>query len=145
MNMSDDGFPLRGRIWKIANRQDLLTFLGIMTLLAGFGISVFIYLTADSYENNLLGYEVIGGSAYPIRPEDSKIYQRDLQMVGGKAFVLVDQFQSWFMGLWHGKSLAFVVAGITLLIAAGFFYAANNLPSLSKDYVRDKKNRDNPL
>ncbi|HUN54742.1 MAG TPA: hypothetical protein VMU29_06255 [Smithella sp.] len=143
--MSGDGLPLRKRIWTIANRQDLLTLFGIMTLLAGFGISVFIYLTADGYENSLLGYEVIGGSAYPIRPEDSKTYQRDLQMVGGKSFVLVDQFQRWFMGLWHGKSLAFVVAGITLLIAAGFFYAANNLPYRSGNYVRDENNRDNPL
>ena len=71
--------------------------------------------------------------------------QRDLQIVGGKAFVLEDKFQRWFTGLWHGKSLAFMVAGITLLISAGFFYAANNLPSLSRDYARDEKNRGNPL
>ena len=143
--MGNGGLDSHNRKWKVANKQDILTIFGIMILLVGFGISVFIYLTADNYENNFLGYEVIGGSAYPIRPEDSKVYQRDLQMVGGKAFVLVDQFQSWFTGLWHGKSLAFVVAGITLLISAGCFYAANNLPSLSRDYARNEKNRGTPL
>ena len=143
--MGNDGLDIHNTKRKVANKQDILTLFGIMILLIGFGISVFIYLMADNDENNFLGYEVIGGSAYPIRPEDSKVYQRDLQMVGGKAFVLEDHFQRWFSGLWHGKSLAFVVFGITLLISAGFFYAANNLPSLSRDYARDEKNRGNPL
>ena len=143
--MGNDGLDSHNRKRKVANKQDILTIFGIMILLIGFGISVFIYLMADNDENNFLGYEVIGGSAYPIRPEDSKAYQRDLQIVGGKAYVLEDQFQRWFTGLWHGKSLAFMVAGITLLISAGFFYAANNLPSLSRDYVRDEKNPGNPL
>ncbi|MGO8717206.1 MAG: hypothetical protein ACLQSX_15215 [Smithella sp.] len=143
--MGNDGLDSHNRKRKVANKQDILTIFGIMILLIGFGISVFIYLMADNDENNFLGYEVIGGSAYPIRPEDSKAYQRDLQIVGGKAFVLEDKFQRWFTGLWHGKSLAFMVAGITLLISAGFFYAANNLPSLSRDYARDEKNRGNPL
>ncbi len=110
--MGNDGLDSHNRKRKVANKQDILTIFGIMILLIGFGISVFIYLMADNDENNFLGYEVIGGSAYPIRPEDSKVYQRDLQIVGGKAFVLEDKFQRWFTGLWHGKSLAFMVAGI---------------------------------
>ncbi|MGP8152755.1 MAG: hypothetical protein ACLQBQ_01235 [Smithella sp.] len=144
--MSDDGLDSHNRKWKVANRQDILTILGIMTLLIGLGISVLIYLTFDNYENGLLGYEVVGGSVYPIRPEDSRAYQRDLQLVGGKTYVLIDEFQRWFTGLWHGKSLAFTVAGITLLISAGFFYAANNFPLSSKDDdASSEKNRGNPL
>lgn len=143
--MSGGGLDGHNRKWNVANRQDILTILGIVTLLIGLVISILIYLTADNYEKNFLGYEVIGGSAYPIRPEDSKIYQRDLQIVGGKAYVLIDEFQRWFTGLWHGKSLAYIIAGITLLISAGFFYAANNFLSPSKDDTHGEKNRGNPL
>jgi hypothetical protein len=130
---------------KITNKQDILTIFGIMTLLIGLGGSVLIYSVADDDKDGVLGYEVVGGSVYPIRPEDSRMYQRDLQLVGGKAYVLIDQFQRWFRGLWHGKALAHMVAGITILISAGFFYAANNPPSQSKYDARGEKNRDNPL
>jgi hypothetical protein len=143
--MGGGGLDGYNRKWKIGNRQDVLTIFGIMTLLIGLGISALIYLTVDNYENSFLGYEVVGGSAYPIRPEDSKTYQRDLQLVGGKAYVLIDEFQRWFTGLWHGKSLAYLVFGITLLVSSGFFYSANNMPSQSKDDDRGAKNRSNSL
>ena len=104
--MGNGGLDSHNRKWKAANKQDILTIFGIMTLLVGFGISVFIYLTADNYENNFLGYEVIGGSAYPIKPEDSKVYQRDLQWSAEKRLCLSISSrvgsQDFGMGnLWH--------------------------------------------
>jgi hypothetical protein len=89
-----------------------------------------------------LGYEEGNGSVYPVRPEDSKKYLRDLELYGGKANVLTDEFRRWFIGLWHGESLAFTVACITIVICIGFFYAANHLPSSLKSDIRSENNRD---
>ncbi len=57
-------------------------------------------------------------------PEDSKQYLRGLALHGGTANVLADKFGRWFDGLWHGKSLAFNVGCIAILISSGIFYAA---------------------
>jgi len=89
-----------------------------------------------------LGYEEGGESVYPVRPEDSKKYLRDLELYGGKANVLATEFRLWLVGLWQGKSLAFTVAFITILISLVFFYAANYPPSRLSSSDRSKNNQD---
>ena len=64
-----------------------------------------------------MGYEMVGGVAYPVMPENSKIYLHDLATYGGKAAVLANEFRYWLVGLWHGKALAFTIAFITILIS----------------------------
>jgi signal transduction histidine kinase len=101
-----------------------LIFVGVIILLVGLGSAVLIYYQSPGNDSdNVLGYEIIGGSSYPIRPEDSRIYRRDLELYGGKAAVLTDQFSRWFGGLWRGKTLAFTVAGISIFISFLFFLA----------------------
>jgi hypothetical protein len=51
----------------------------------------------------------------------------DLELYGGKAAVLADEFTRWFAGLWHGKSLACMGACIAIFISLGAFFAAANL------------------
>ena len=114
------------RTWNLRKR---LYLLNIVVLLAGLGSSAFIYLAAGNYSENVLGYEIVGGSAYPVAPQDSKKYVHDLELYGGKANVLADEFISWFTGLWHGKSLAFTVACITILVSLIFFIATGHLPT----------------
>jgi hypothetical protein len=70
------------------------------------------------------------------------MYRRDLELYGGKAAMVVDDFSRWFVGLWHGKSLAFTVAGISIFIAFIFFFAANRLQSRLKYDVHSKNNRE---
>ena len=111
-------------------------------MLVGLGSAVLIYQSAGDDSDNVLGYEIIGGSAYPIRPEDSRTYRRDLELYGGKAAVIADDFSRWFVGLWHGKSLAFTVAVISIFISLGFFFAANRLPSRLKSDVHSENNRE---
>ena len=127
---------------KIADPQTCLNLISVMILLVGLGSAVLIYRTAENDSNSVLGYEIIGGQAYPIMPEDSKMYLRDLQLYSGKAGVLADEFRRWFVGLWYGKSLAFTVAYITLFISFVVFYAANHLPSRLKSDVHSENNRD---
>ena len=128
--------------WKIAHVRTCLNFASVLILLLGLGGAVWIYQTSTDGSNRVLGYEEGGGSVYPVAPEDSKMYLRDLELYGGNANVLADEFRRWFIGLWHGESLAFTVAGITIFISCGFFYAANRLPSSLKSDIRSEDNRD---
>jgi hypothetical protein len=128
--------------WKIADLQHALNLISGIILLVGLGSAILIYQTAKNDSNGVLGYEQEGGSVYPIMPEDSKKYLRDLELYSGKAGVLADEFSRWFIGLWRGKSLAFTVACIAILISFGVFYAAHHLPYSLKSDVRRENNRD---
>jgi hypothetical protein len=113
--------------WKITEPQKYLTLISFIILMIGFGSAALIYQTAENDSSGVLGYEIIGGQAYPIMPEDSKIYLRNLQHYGGKQLVLIDELNRWFIGLWHGKSLAFTVFFITIVISFLVFFIANQL------------------
>ena len=76
-------------------------------LISGLGLSLWIYLQAGPSEPDALGYD----------PMDTKRYLRDLEVYGGKVNILATQFQAWFLGLWHGRPLAGMVALITVLLA----------------------------
>jgi hypothetical protein len=116
-------------LWKITKLQTRLKVISAIILLAGLGTAGMIYLTADRALDNALGYELVGGEAYPISPDNSRMYVRDLELFGGKAAVLANDLRYWFVGLWHGKSLAFTIACIAILISLGVFFVANHLPS----------------
>jgi len=119
--------------WKTTNLQTRLYLISAIILLVGLSSSIWIYLTADNDSRQFFGYEIAGGNAYLIAPENSKMYVHDLELYGGKANVLADEFMSWFVSLWHGKSLAFTVACITIFISLGFFFVARNLPSYREE------------
>lgn len=63
------------------------------------------------------------GAVLLMSPEYSKKFLRDLEVYGGKANVLMFKFRAWLEGLFQGKSLAFIIAGLSLLIAAALFHA----------------------
>jgi hypothetical protein len=128
--------------WKIVDLQHALRLISAILLLVGLGSAVLIYLTAENDSSGVLGYEEEGGSVYPIMPEDSRRYLRDLELYSGKAGVLADEFGRWFVGLWHGKSLAYTVACIAILTSSGVFYASHLLPYILKSAVSSENNRD---
>ena len=123
------------------NRRTFLNLIGSIILLVGLGSAFLIYRTAENDLRNVLGYEQGNGSVYPVNPDDSKKYLRDMELYGGKANVLVDEFRRWFVGLWQGESLAFMVGGITIFISIGLFYAANHVPSNPVSDIANKDNR----
>ena len=128
--------------WKILDLHTCLNLIGALILLVGLGSAILIYRTAANDSKNVLGYEEGDGSVYPVAPEDSKKYLRDLELYGGKANVLADDVRRWVFGLWHGESLAFTVACLTILISFGVFYAAHHLPSSLESDNRRENNRD---
>ncbi len=126
------------------NRRLAYICLNLMSgiiLLVGLGSTVLIYQTANDDSNSVLGYEKGCDSPYSIMPHDSKKHLRDLELYGGKANVLMTEFRLWFVGLWQGKSLAFIVACFAIFLSFVFFHAANHLPHCLKSDVSNKSNR----
>ncbi len=109
--------------WKKLNLSLCLNLLGAVILLAGVSLATWIYVGAENREEAALGYE--GG--YPINPGDSKQYQRDMELYGGKANLLADEFRRGLAGWFQGKSLAVIVGGTSLLVSLGCFYGADRV------------------
>jgi hypothetical protein len=99
-------------------------------LVLGFAAAVVIFLTAKPPPENPLGYD----------PMDTKRYLHDMEVYGGKANVLAAQFRDWFDSLWHGKTLAFTVAVLTMMAAFVFKFFATPLPP-APDAAADQKSR----
>jgi len=127
---------------KSENLPACLKLISVLILLVGLGSAILIYQRADNYAGTVLGYEQGNGTIYPMEPEDYKTYSRDMELYGGKANELLDELRRWFDGLWHGKSLAFIVACTTILLSYALFYVAKHLTPRLKFYVRSESNRD---
>ncbi len=127
--------------WKTFNQRTWLNLISAIILLVGLGGAALIYQRADNNPYGVLGYESADGTIYPIMPEDSKMYRHNLEVYGGKLNVMMDDFRRWFSGLWQGKSLALMVACITMVISFGFFYAANYLIPRLESAAASENNR----
>jgi hypothetical protein len=121
---------------RTANLHTFLYFVSGIILLVGLGSAVLIYESSRDRLGSAPGYEDGSGSVYPVLPEDSKQYLRGLQLYGGTANLIADELRRWFVGLWHGESLAFTVACITVFVSSGVFYTAKRLPSRLKSDAR---------
>jgi hypothetical protein len=105
-----------------------LYLISAIILVVGLTSAVLIYYSAGNAQTGVLGYEVgSDGTIYPIMPDDSKTYQRSLELYGGKFNVVTDKFRRWFNGLWHGKSLAYTLAFISILASIVLFSIARHL------------------
>lgn len=107
--------------WDILKRRSSLNLIGAIILLIGLAGAALIYQSA---KNDLYG-EAAEGSIYLTRPENFKLYRHNLEVYGGKFNVIMDDFWRWFTGLGQGKSLAFIIACLAIIISCGFFYKAN--------------------
>jgi hypothetical protein len=128
--------------WKIKDLHTCLNLICAFILVVGLSSAIYIYNTAEDDSYGILGYEIIGGSVYPILPENSKIYEHNLELYGGKAAVFADDLRLWFVRLWQGKSLAYTTACITMFISLLVFIAAKSLPSRIESDVPFENDRD---
>ncbi|MEI6722708.1 MAG: hypothetical protein WCO67_18235 [Betaproteobacteria bacterium] len=110
--------PLKVRVYLAA-----LAVLGL-----GMCAAVVVYVNSDEVPEAAIGYIVVDGMKYPIAAGDSKRYQRDLEMFGGKASVLFDEFTRWFARLWQGKTLGLTLAALSAVVALALFLFARVLP-----------------
>jgi hypothetical protein len=86
-----------------------------MILTLGCATALSIYLTAGPAPGDTSGDD----------PTDSKQYQRQMELYGGKANVLAAELTRWLGSLWHGRRLALTVACATILVAGGFWLLAD--------------------
>ncbi len=101
-----------------AKLEARLYLAAVVILLAGLGSSVYIYLTAGEASESGLVEEF----------QKSKAYRHELEAYGGKVNVLASDFMQWFASLWHGQTLAFTVACITVAIAGCLWFIAGHFP-----------------
>ena len=111
--------------WKNPYLPTGLNFIGAIILLAGLAGAVAIYHRAGNLPYGAWGYVNADGTIAAVGPEDSKMYRHNLEVYGGKANVIMDDFRRWFAGLWQGKSLAVIVGCAAICMAYGCFYTAN--------------------
>jgi hypothetical protein len=129
-------------VGKIVKLQKYLYVTSAIILLVGLSSAAMIYRAAMNDPINESGYEVLGGFVYSTTAENSKKYTHDLQLYGGNAAVLADEFMHWLAGLWHGKSLAVTVACITILLSLVFFLVAYKLPILMQSDAHSENKSD---
>jgi hypothetical protein len=127
---------------KIFQRRKWLNLFGAIILLVGLGSAALIYQRAGNNPYGAWGYEGADGTIYPLRPENSKLYRHNLEVYGGKFTVIMDDFRRWFIDLWQGKSLAFIIACTTIIVSMGLFYTANYLKKPSTFDVHPENNPD---
>jgi hypothetical protein len=85
---------------------------------AGVLAALVVYLTAGEPAENPLADQL----------ENSKVYQRSLELYGGKANLLGAEFNRWFTSLWHGRALAGTILLITAVAAGIYYFIASPLP-----------------
>jgi hypothetical protein len=97
-------------------------------LLVGFASAVVIFFVNAAPGTS--GYEL----------EDSKKYLRDVEVVGGQANLVATDFRHWLDGLWHGRTLAFTVAVLTVLLALAWDFFATPMPETGGEGAGRKGN-----
>jgi hypothetical protein len=70
------------------------------------------------------------GQSLMAQARNTKGYQGQMEYLGGKANVLGSDITNGFIGLWHGRNLAYTLAVLAILIALACFYVAFALPDL---------------
>jgi hypothetical protein len=99
--------------------QTRLYLCSAVIMLVGLGAAAVVYLAAGDVPEGVPDFDI----------EGSRKSLRDLELYGGKANVLVAEFMAWFGGLWQGKSLAYTIASITVVISCVMFYVAHHWQS----------------
>jgi hypothetical protein len=80
-------------------------------LAAGWTAALAIYLTATPVEEDPQISDW----------EHTKAYQRQLQVIGGKAAVEATELQAWLESLWQGRRLAYTTAALTAVAALAYW------------------------
>jgi hypothetical protein len=112
---------------KLAKLRTRLNLIGIFILLAGLAGAVLVYRAAAIDGGDAVDYDHAGGTVYALTPGASKSYRHDLELYGGKAALLADEFNRWFEALWQGRQLAYSLALLAIAVALACFWAAHAL------------------
>jgi hypothetical protein len=93
----------------------VIRYWGAAILVVGLASAALIYVFAGEDREAEAAREIAGG----------RMYQHNLELMGGKLNVLIVQFNEWFASLWQGTTLAFTIAVLAVVIALGCFWVAH--------------------
>ncbi|HEX4329013.1 MAG TPA: hypothetical protein VH105_19645 [Burkholderiales bacterium] len=95
---------------------------GALILAIGLACAGYVYWSAVDDSAEQLAQDMIHGKQYDFQ----------LERMGGKAMVLMAQFNDWFGSLWHGKPLAAILAGTSLVVGLGCIWVGRRLAVLAR-------------
>lgn len=93
--------------------------IAVVILVLGLGGALWIYVAAV----------LAPGDVSREDPTDSKQYQRQMELYGGKANLLAADLMRWLGSLWHGRRLALTVACATVVVAGGVWLLTDPPPA----------------
>lgn len=96
-----------------ATLQMRLRLAGVIVLLAGLLAAVVITMTAATDD---------GGSN-----ADSKRYEYQMDLIGGKSNELATEIREWVGSLWHGRRLAQTLTFFSVVTSLSCFFLAHRL------------------
>lgn len=104
-----------------------LHIVSLLVLLLGMASSTAIYLTVEDIPENVFhDYE------------HSKIFRHEMEAVGGKLNMLLSELCCEFARLWQGKTLAYSVATLTIVLSSVIFMVERHLRDRRKPESESK-------
>jgi hypothetical protein len=107
-------------------RHEVIRYWGVAILVVGLVAAALIYAFASEDRDLELAAEIAGG----------RMYQHNLELMGGKLGVLLADVDNWFASLWHGKRLAVTIAVLSIVVGGGCFWIAGLMASNGTDPAR---------
>lgn len=99
---------------------------GVTIMLAGLLAAALIYATTSDDRGPDPGAEIAS----------SRVYEYNVERIGGMAAVYAARFNRWLAALWHGRPLAYTIAVLAVAIGLACFWLAHmvyvRLPSAGR-------------
>jgi hypothetical protein len=108
------------------DRPALLRLLSAAVLVLGFAAALAIYVRASTAAADGTDDQTL----------ETKQYQRQMEIYGGKANLLASDARGWIASLFHGRRLAYTTACLALLVSGILRLAAIPLPPLTEEERR---------
>ena len=108
--------------------QIRLYLIGAAILFGGLLSAGWIYLAApdDVGDSDVFSYDIVDGHKYAVTKADSKRYRYEMERLGGKFNLVLDDFNQWLASLWHGKRLAYTIAVLAIVAALACYWVAQH-------------------
>ena len=94
-----------------------LRLYGAVILVTGLLSAAFVYRTAKPDDEHALEAQL----------NNTKRYEYQMEVMGGKANILVAEIKEWFGGLWRGRGLARTLAFLSVGGSLACFFVAHRL------------------
>jgi hypothetical protein len=110
-----------------SDRSALLRLLSAAVLVLGIAAALAIYVRAST---------AAADGSTDDQTLETKQYQRQMEIYGGKANLLASDARGWIASLFHGQRLAYTTACLALLVSGILRLAAIPLPPLTEEERR---------